>query len=98
PRALHSCPTRRSSDLCLSGDGAWLPSATVSQPAAFEFRALPVDQCPQFGIVESINLHYLAIEHHFRWIAVDNRRDGQLRVVRRSDRKSTRLNSSHVKS
>lgn len=72
-------------DCCLFSDGDWLPSATVSKPAAFEFRTLPVDQCPQLGIIEPIDLDYLAIEHHFRWIAVDNCRDCQLRVTRRSD-------------
>src|SRR6185312_17418157 len=72
-------------DYCLSSDGDWLPSATVSKPTAFEFRTLPVDQCPQLGIIEPIDLDYLAIEHHFRWIVVDNCRDCQLRVTRRSD-------------
>src|SRR5207302_10451746 len=73
PRALHSFPTRRSSDLCTR-----VPALTGSSAKVARTRT---------GAA---------------WLTISKSRGGSLRVTsklasRAGDRKSTRLNSSHVK-
>src|SRR5690606_41818152 len=83
PAALHSFPTRRSSDLKkrnkASGDHMRVPHATLhATPDGDEFRA------PRS---RSHNLEDALTPH-------DN---GEMSKREAQDRKSTRLNSSHVK-
>src|SRR5690606_41824123 len=80
-RALHSFPTRRSSDLDLP----------VREKFCGEFQAEL--QCDRFngGFVEGVPLVFCVLTHHNVLIYT------KIPEHRISDRKSTRLNSSHVK-
>src|SRR5690606_41483818 len=94
-RDLLAFPTRRSSDLMYKGDrsrkenlvnyGFRLPSALDNRPLKFdEFEAI----APQRIYVSATPAAY-ELEHSADEVVEQ--------VVRPTDRKSTRLNSSHVK-
>src|SRR5690606_41557942 len=90
PRALHSFPTRRSSDLTCEFRGrrilSWaliLPLAIPTYIAAFVFYQGPEAAIP---LLIQVRLRY-GMEAFFL----------AEQVIRYGDRKSTRLNSSHVK-
>src|SRR5690606_41913496 len=91
-RALHSFPTRRSSDLLIhavDGDGAllWTSHTFDDQPAKLRV---------QNGGITLANLDAdPAAEVVIGAAALDH--DGRLVWDEQGDRKSTRLNSSHVK-
>src|SRR5690606_41758695 len=78
PRALHSFPTRRSSDL--DRGHAAIGKGDIGDPVEVLRR---VDHSPV--LEDEIVAH----------VFLDSRTRGEMRG--RSDRKSTRLNSSHVK-
>src|SRR5690606_41433652 len=88
PRALHSFPTRRSSDLLLAAGAVQvevpldrvLPPAQPAQLAPIEAADGPLDVLVRLGEVEGGGARH------------------QLAQLRERDRKSTRLNSSQVKS
>src|SRR5207249_6882582 len=77
PRALHSFPTRRSSDLALA-------SGRIRNLNECGFRQRPD--------LHSIEPHGVVPSHRFHQFVEDGR-DGKNFLL---DRKSTRLNSSHV--
>src|SRR5690606_41690585 len=78
---LPSFPTRRSSDLLGEGDDAELPEQVLD-------RALRAGEEGEIGGVDAAQFGVL-LEHAGR-VVLRVERDGE-------DRKSTRLNSSHVK-
>src|SRR5690606_41829653 len=87
PRGLHSFPTRRSSDLSGLGAAAPLRSPAVS-------RALEGISKPAAGAGTPSALRQCPTARSHRTLRGSLERQ---RRTRCSDRKSTRLNSSHVK-
>src|SRR5207253_8351177 len=86
PRALHSFPTRRSSDL---SHLIWL-RVHLRQDAAHLF---PLNE----QVVRPLQVHVQPCQRLHRGVRGQSRHHGQQRsLYRRQDRKSTRLNSSHV--
>src|SRR5207302_10740429 len=92
PRELHSFPTRRSSDLEQQYDTLAQTTGTIPKSAAIDIvstrfkirEVLPYKDFVTAQLQMLIDAH--KIEKHDLWAA---------RTV--ADRKSTRLNSSHVK-
>src|SRR5207249_5440900 len=86
PRHLHSFPTRRSSDL------ARVPRKKVSLPVA------AVAQGQELGVRPAAELRIGSFERNHRGRSRRDERhgEGRTRMPRMADRKSTRLNSSHV--
>src|SRR5699024_12783283 len=78
--ALHSFPTRRSSDLCI-------------QSAHYEHRTTQYERC---GYHERAGPEFIEQRTHERGQRAVQQTAGQKQYARCRDRKSTRLNSSHV--
>src|SRR5690606_41490705 len=94
PRALHSFPTRRSSDLAELVN--WAAEEDIAVVLANGF-----DPLMRLNSVSPANFHgaYMATQHlidagHRRILHYTFRHRP---TIRQRDRKSTRLNSSHVK-
>src|SRR5699024_12151748 len=86
PPALHSFPTRRSSDLVIDGDGAQL-----YRELAFLGPGYLTDVVGQ-----ARQANGLAGEDGHGRLGLDDTIGHRLVMCREGDRKSTRLNSSHV--
>src|SRR5207249_7929930 len=90
-RALHSFPTRRSSDLCVAGSSVPAALAAFLRRPLLELRDELLDLDPQsFQRREDLRLE-LALELFAFLEEVLHQVAEPIR-----DRKSTRLNSSHV--
>src|SRR5439155_25096324 len=86
PRALYSFPTRRSSDLVARADDLDSDAMELLQQLA------ALDE----GAEDEIGQRAVLVEQPSELFAID--RDVAHRLRRDRDRKSTRLNSSHVAS
>src|SRR5690606_39354180 len=87
PRALHSCPTRRSSDL----DGAMQMNGNGELVTVQQYWKQWKD--PRFVVMVLVNHDLNQVTWEQRVLAGDPK----YREAQNVDRKSTRLNSSHAK-
>src|SRR5690606_39967215 len=92
---LHSFPTRRSSDLSLAHGGHLTHGAAVNMSGKI-FNSVAYGLNPETEEIDYAELERLAHEHKPRMIVAGA--SSYARVIDWKDRKSTRLNSSHVKS
>src|SRR5690606_41225650 len=87
---IHSFPTRRSSDLLLS-QSLLVMQATLAFDKAK--RCYQIEEQISQAEAEFLSTHV----QHFSLIAANEKIANQIRRLKSGDRKSTRLNSSHVK-
>ena len=52
----------------------------IDDAPPLQLGAFAIDEHPQFGIVEIIRFHDLAVQHDVGWIAVDDRGNRQFRI------------------
>src|SRR5690606_41710405 len=92
-RYLPSCHTRRSSDLLARVEALARRGEMVGETSALKAGDLEIDQATR--IARRGGRETPVTDREFRILDYMTRNAG--RVVTRRDRKSTRLNSSHVK-
>src|SRR5690606_39946523 len=92
PQALHSLPTRRSSDLVRQG--ADQAVASMSESSERATTTLLLAEAAGQALKEITNAISQISERN---LVIASASEEQAQVAREVDRKSTRLNSSHVK-
>src|SRR5690606_41267010 len=96
-RALHSFPTRRSSDLVLTVSVGVMSTHLLLRRAR---STDPPDERRTYTVTEVADIVGISRSTAYECVRrgeIPSRRFGRRIVVLRQDRKSTRLNSSHVK-